>query len=328
LIAWPDAYHHFLGWQGFEMRRVCTLVTACAFALFSLPLCARECATTLFAELPMRIDSAGAVTVPMRVGDQVLNMVVDTGGVGSMLTADAVKRIGARPYNIFDGVPANKRLEIIGYQGTRVVSAANVPDIALGRDKHGGPMFLFVSPNKLPPGDDGILSNDILKNYDIEFDFANDKFRMYDLGHCDGAPRALFSEPIAEVPMSTDKFGHILITAKLDGREMEALVDTGFWRSTADWETIQNLFHLTETSPSVTASADLKGQIATYRYPFQTLDIEGMSVRIPDIVLAPRALSNMRNRQPDLILGIDILRHLHIYIDHRDRAIYLGSASR
>jgi predicted aspartyl protease len=188
-------------------------------------------------------------------------------------------------------------------------------------------MFFYIFPGHLPPGDDGMLSNDILRNYDFEFEFAKGEFRLYYLGHCDGAPRALFTGPITEVPAETDESGHIRITTELDGKSIDSFVDTGFWHSTADWEKVKDLFHLSETSTGVTTANDFDGKIPTYRYPFKSLKIGDVSIDTPNIILAPRALSNMKDRQPDLIVGIDVLRQLHMYFDHRDRTLYIGPAS-
>jgi predicted aspartyl protease len=310
------------------MRLSAVLLTLLADVLLTGSALAGDCSTVLFAELPMHVDASGGVTVPMIVAGQTLNMLIDTGGVGSMLTSEAASRVGGPPYSIVDDWAASYRSKIIGYGGTKVVAAVNVASIGFGSDKRGGPMFFYIFPRHLPPGDDGILSNDILKNYDLEFDFANGKFRLYYLGHCDGAPRALFGGPVSEVPAATDESGHILITTELDGKSIDSFVDTGFWRSTADWETIKNLFHFSETSPNVTTANDFGGKIATYEYPFRSLKIGDVSIETPNIILAPRALSNMKDRQPDLIVGIDILRHLHMYLDHRDRTLYIGTASQ
>ncbi len=75
------------------------------------------------------------------------------------------------------------------------------------------------------------------------------------------------------------------------------------WRSTADWETIEKLFSLTQASPGVAAFDE--GEIATYRYPFLTrLTPAAFTIPSPDIVLAPRALSTVRaNGQILSIIG-------------------------
>lgn len=310
------------------MRRLLALATLFTVTLSTCSALAGDCAVVPFADLPMRVDSAGGVTVPMIVTGHMLNMLVDTGGIGSMLTSEAAAKVGGPPYSIVGGWEASLLPKITMYEGARVVAAVDVASIAFDNDKRGGPMFFYLYPGRLPPGDDGILSNNILRNYDFEFDFAKARFRLYYLGHCDGAPRGLFTGPITEVPAETDESGHILITTELDGKNIDAFVDTGFWRSTADWETIKDLFHLSETSPGVTTANDFGDKIPTYGYPFKTLKIGDVAIQTPNLILAPRALSNMKDRQPDVIIGIDILRHLHMYFDHRDRTLYIGPASQ
>jgi hypothetical protein len=184
-------------------------------------------------------------------------------------------------------------------------------------------VLFAIAPDGLAFEEAGTLSNSILSYYDLEFDFAKNKFTMFDSRHCDGAPRSLFAPPLAEIPF-TLKEGHEIVSVQLDGRTLDATVDTGSSQSIADWETIKELFSITEASPGVTAAHDLGAKGITYRYPFKTLNFNDVAVSNPDIILAPRSISNMDKQQPQLIIGMDILRHLHIYIAHHERLIYVG----
>jgi tetratricopeptide (TPR) repeat protein len=62
---------------------------------------------------------------------------------------------------------------------------------------------------------------------------------------------------------------------------------------------------------------------------FKTLDLEGASVSTPEIRLVPNAESQIMGEsgQPKLILGMNILRQLHLYISFKEHLIYATAAT-
>jgi hypothetical protein len=63
-----------------------------------------------------------------------------------------------------------------------------------------------------------------------------------------------------------------------------------------------------------------------YRYAFKTLSFGGVSVSNPDLVLVPRDEGRIGG-PPTIILGMGILRQLHMYIAYAERKLYVTSAS-
>ena len=53
----------------------------------------------------------------------------------------------------------------------------------------------------------------------------------------------------------------------------------------------------------------------------------GVEVSNPDITLIPDRKAQLGPQAPDLILGIGILRQLHLYIAYREKKLYLTAAS-
>jgi predicted aspartyl protease len=270
------------------------------------------------AKLDMRYDASGGAYVPMTISGTAVNLLIDTGGVESMLTPSTAQALGLKRFYLVSSS--------IGYEGSTVDNGVNAPNVKLG-GLTGDSMLFAIATKHLPPEEGGTLSNSLLSYYDLDFDFARNKFTIFDPKHCDGAPGSLFTPPFAEVPFTLKDQGHEIVSVELDGRKLDAVVDTGFWHSTADWETIKDLFGMTESTPGITAGRDFGGRGTTYHYPFRTLNFEGVIVNNPDIILAPRSISNMDRLQPQLIIGMDILRRLHIYVAHRERLIYIGSPS-
>jgi ABC-type hemin transport system substrate-binding protein len=67
------------------------------------------------------------------------------------------------------------------------------------------------------------------------------------------------------------------------------------------------------------------GMPVSYQYPFKSLTFSGVAVANPDIVLVSDRASKEYG-QPDLIIGMGILRQLHIYLAYHERNLYLTSA--
>ena len=65
------------------------------------------------------------------------------------------------------------------------------------------------------------------------------------------------------------------------------------------------------------------------RYPFKLLTLQGVAVNNPDLVLVADDASKVMGgyREPKLILGMGILRQLHVYIAYKERNIYVTTAT-
>jgi hypothetical protein len=65
------------------------------------------------------------------------------------------------------------------------------------------------------------------------------------------------------------------------------------------------------------------------RYSFKTLTLQDVTVNNPDIILVPNDKSQVMGgyRQTNLILGMGILRQLHLYIAYKEHTIYATAAS-
>ena len=107
------------------------------------------------------------------------------------------------------------------------------------------------------------------------------------------------------------------------------------------------------TSKPVPGSSDaplnaslVNGEIKVYSHRFKTLALEGISISNPNLTLMPDLmrgkLYNPRNKLEgdmrisnsvietglgDMILGMDILRHLHMYIAYKEQKLYITLAS-
>jgi hypothetical protein len=207
---------------------------------------------------------------------------------------------------------------------------------------NGSDFDFLVDPSGITGNLDGRLSPDLLRGYDVDFDFANNKMNFFAQDHCPGKV-VYWTTSYASIPMTLDRIGHIVIRVELDGETLDAVVDTGAAQSTISETYASRAFHIGATSPGASPVPNAgPDSLIQYRYAFKALTMNGIAVKNPVInVLPDRAEQQIRaqlgkladdpqfgvDQQPRLIIGMDVLRQLHLYIAYKERMLYVSGAS-
>jgi hypothetical protein len=126
-----------------------------------------------------------------------------------------------------------------------------------------------------------------------------------------------------------DGDGHITTVAMLDRRLVDVLVDTGAVATTMMLEDATQEFGITTASAGLERIDDGHGgdRDAVYAYRFSSLEMEGLSVPAPSIVIRPDQTGLRKpHMRPELILGMSEMAKLRLYISYRDRKIYITGA--
>jgi Aspartyl protease len=130
------------------------------------------------------------------------------------------------------------------------------------------------------------------------------------------------------VPMKLDENRHITIPVTLDGKQLIAVADTGAARSFMSLDVAKAIFGLDEKNPALKSLGAVSiNNVASeqlYHYPFQSLTFEGIAVRNPDIAITKG--SDDDKDDPQLVIGIGVLRQLHLYIAYKEQVLYLTPA--
>lgn len=276
------------------------------------------CNIVRVASLVMSVDESGSPNVPMTVEGHVLNLLIDTGGFQSMLSSAVVADLRLPKFPVIEN-------NISMFGGVRVDQLTSANDIDFGGLKAPRMIFLVIPAQTLSPGVDGLLAPDIMRAYDVEFDFANAKFNMFLKDHCDANMAYWSKDDHAEIPFSYDEAGHIKFLVEVDGKSVRVALDTGSSRSWMSLEEARSLFDLKQNDPAMTPLEKTENGYS-YKYPFKTMTFGGVNVSNPDLELISRKDSRMPGA-PDLILGMGILRQLHMYIASKERKLYVTAAS-
>jgi hypothetical protein len=132
-----------------------------------------------------------------------------------------------------------------------------------------------------------------------------------------------------------------VVPVKLDGHEFSAMIDTGAFRTTITLPTAKRVFDLEPSSPGMNRLGNINGDpnLASFTHTFSTLTFEGITVTNPTVAIMPdRMAAADRTQQtgnrartngdffkiPDLILGMDVMRHLRMYMAFKENTLYVS----
>jgi len=272
--------------------------------------------------------------LPVTVNGSPRLLLLDTGGYASQLTPDVVRDLQMPTQS-----SALRLYNASGNEAAKFAVTENFKfGVMTGQDRP-----FMVSPGSL--GDlDGIFATDFMLAYDVDIDFGADRLRFFSPDHCPGNVVYWSPPAVATVPIRMQDRFHITVPVKLDGVELNALIDTGATRTTMGLDTAKREFGLTPSSEGITKSGNVNGdpKLASYTRTFQNLSFEGIDVKVLKVLLMPdRMGSGSRDMQtenralratadmklPELILGMDVLRHLHVYMAFKEKRFYVSAGS-
>ena len=290
---------------------------------------AQDCDLKLVTRVDM-LPLENRMEVPVSINGIPKLLLLDTGGVVSQLSPDTVR----------DPKLAFHETSVRIYDASGYYSHGNVVanSLTLGT-LTAKSLHLMISPENLGVSD-GLLSSDLLVRYDVDVDFGAGKLSYFSPDHCPGKVVYWHPETVAEVPLTLREGSKFLVEVRLDGKPFHALVDTGATRSFISMPVARETFGLTQDSPGMTPAGDVNGdsRLSSYRYKFSSLTFEGVAVTNPAILLIPDRLAGSTIeagsyvasagvKLPELVLGMDVMKHLHMYFAFNEKKLYVSAAT-
>ena len=327
---------------------------------------ADTCSLALLNSVPLAV-TGNVASVPATVGTKEKQFQLDTAAPDNQMGRDAMTDFGLRAIDFVPtqnngagsfslgqaaatdingaamgratygsaGMTGGNAIAIYNAKGTMFHSWADARPFTLGsmRTDH----LQFVVTDLPHPGSGGILSAGFFQKYDIDLNFGAHRLNMFAPGHCKGQVLYWRAPGAAKLPFRYQN-GRITVRVTVDGREMDALIDTGSPRSEMQFDDIDSLFYRNSRSAGVTREDD--GQ---YAYTFGILSFGNVSLRNPHLVLThsaqmrgaytgPQTGTLLRNVdqtaiRPELTIGTDLLKLLHLYIAFDERMVYVTQGS-
>ena len=280
----------------------------------------------------MRTEPSGVETIPISFNDKQWQFLLDTGGFFTQISSTVADELKL-PRLASD-------VHLFAVNGNVSAQYTRVENFTLGRMRAAS-MDMVVSTM----GFDGIFAPTSFKAYDFEMDFASGKLNILSNDHCEGKVIYWPAQAVAAVPITVAAGdNHIIVPVTVDGREFRAVIDTGSSTSTIRVNDAERAFDLTPGSPdmAVVGYLDSEKSAPIYAHAFKTLTFDGVTVTNPKI----RILTDIVNKNadhseqtgnralsvsadltlPQVIVGMDVLRKLHLYLAMRERRLYLTEA--
>lgn len=319
------------------------MMFSAAFALAATAAHAEECnkPLSLVTSIDMTpVNDNRAILIPVTLNGKPKQLLVDTGGAMTEMSPDVADELGlprqTTAYQLYD---------VSGRMSNQFVHA----DFGIGTLTSKNMVFMLSPGGQTFQGTPiaGLLAPDILKHYDVDIDFGAGKFNLLSQDHCEGKVIYWKADAVAVVPMKVMASGHILLPVLLNGKEVIALLDTGAWNTTLTQPVAEHTFGLTMGTPDTPATGTLATRSAatTYHHVFDTLGFEGIAVSHTDVDIIPDfgAQVERENATPEtgthfaarrsdetqqaMLLGMNILRHFHIYIAYKEDRVYITPAT-
>lgn len=283
-------------------------------------------------EWPVRI-AANHLVVDGAINGQAVGIMLDTGA-----TFSSIERQTAEFLKLpLRDAPGRR---IVGIGGQTQAALAVVDEFKLGEATAQSLQLLVTGDGTRRMAWDVILGEDFLQRFDVEFDLAHDKVRLFQPRDCDGVSLAYWTKDnVAEVEVEPlrDSQPRIEFTVKLNDRKVEAMLDSGAAVSIVPLQDVAAL-GITPESPGTTPAGVLGGmgarQVPMWSAQFASFAIGNES--IPDIRIAfgdvwkDTAMKSLGsnvgkrlNAEP-MIVGADFLRAHRMLVSHSQRRLYFS----
>lgn len=143
---------------------------------------------------------------------------------------------------------------------------------------------------------------------------------------------------------------HMTVPVTLDGRPFNGWIDTRAQKSSLSLQAAKRLFGLTPESKGMTKVSDTdwvgvgtpRERDKTYRYKFPRLEMDNIGFTNLEVLIrpdqagrnndsirqglyGPAIFSNDLEEVPDMTLGMDVLKHLHIYVANKEGKMYFSA---
>jgi predicted aspartyl protease len=303
--------------------------------LASAPAVGSECGplrpTAAFSFVP---DAMGRPLVPATLNGRKKHLLIDTGGFNSTIEKGVARELGLRPTSVNVGVTT-----ITGASSSEVVRVGEVLLGPLRLREH----YFWLDPESEASRDveehemAGLIGTEVLRTYDLELDAHAGTLNFFSQEHCPGQIPQWPSEKVVVVPFRLGESFHVTFPVTLDGKVLNAILDTGAADTVMNLSVALRDFAVDINAPNVQRVDQIRAASgepgsrpraaeAVYRRRFDSLTMGELTVDDPMITLLPDLMGHSGGL-PDLIIGMSTLMKLHVYVAYRERKLYISTHS-
>jgi tetratricopeptide (TPR) repeat protein len=289
--------------------------------LLTLPAYAAEkkCELKRVAELPVTMSGTQPI-IAGTINGKPMRFLVDSGAFFSVLARDTAQKLQLResplPYGLtITGVGG---AENMGLTKAREFSLTGLLNGYIYKD-----VDFLVSGNPSLADVDGLIGQNFLRSFDIEYDLANGFIRMFLAENCKDRPLAYWGGAVAamEIKSTSPASPHWISNAKINDKKIRVLFDSGAGRSLLDRAAAANV-GITPQQQGVTASGVTGGigsqSVELVFARFDSLDLGGEQIKNARLFVGDLS----RYDGPDLLLGADFFLSHRMYFSSKQNKLY------
>lgn len=279
----------------------------------AVPAAAQErCAVAPADLLPFSFEN-GKVVMDVAVNGHPVRFAIDTGGYDSAVSARLAENMKLPVHLTVPGITTRD----VG--GTRAQRRAEVISLVVGKRSFARQRYAIAD---LPPGLDGLIAIDLLRGFDMDFDFAAGRLALYPQLACAGKPPGF--APFSAVLINLHGFfspRSIHVPVLLDGKSVTAVLDTGANRSYIVEQEARERFGVALDKNAGRARGTFGGVAQVSPQDFSTLQIGDVLLRRPTLYVIGEEEDQAA---APVLLGLDQLRYLRLFVSFRDRTLYVS----
>jgi predicted aspartyl protease len=192
---------------------------------------------------------------------------------------------------------------------------------------------------------DGLMTGSFFRQYDVDLDFSGKKISYLTPTTCTDLQQVVFwpHAQVAAVPMVMSG-GRITLQVTMRGRPINAVIDTSAEHTIVRRDIAERILGLKADTPDMMPADDLHDGLGVrvYRHVLPLVSFaDGIAAHDVPVLIQTNAMTYNRHREPtlgsratfrqdtlipDLTLGMDVLRQLHLYVVYGQNSIYVTSA--
>lgn len=164
--------------------------------------------------------------------------------------------------------------------------------------------------------------------YDVDVDFGTDTLKFFDQDHCPGGVLYWQASVVGVMPITINE-GRVTVPVMIDGKELTGVIDTAAMGLSVKEAVAEKILGL---------EAGMEGKTHTGTLALGTIGLKNTKFNIVTngAIEGGSAVASARNRsaaaqyalaQPELIIGMDLLRKLHVYFAFGEKKLYITPAS-
>ena len=289
------------------------IILACGTAANAVEPFPEDCKLVRQASLPFTAER-GHMVVDAAVNGHPLRFMVDTGGVFSAITDEAARAVGLHP------APIGQAFKIQDVGGKEAGYYARIEYISFAQFRSEN---LTLMITRLPSGVDGLLAPDLLRNFDIELDFATQTMNLFKRPRCDGHV-VYWTDDFAKLPMRVTEQGHIQIPVIVNGETLKANIDTGSPLSLIGNDTAKTIVGEDSlTGKTVSLLGGEGSKVTGFGIRPDSLIVGKFKFVSPTLISTPNE-TGWHHDGSQMLLGLDIFHDLHVFIDYQGQQLYVS----